>query len=305
MKLFWKIFIVIVLVIIAALGVRFLSGPEDDWLCQNGRWIKHGNPSAPQPTATCGDQSDLIVVDSPQPNDIVVSPLMITGRARGNWFFEASSPIELVDEKGEVIAQTVAQAKSDWMTTEFVPFAATLTFPAEVCLGLAYPCSAPAKLIFKKDNPSGLPQYDAQMEIPVNISEGSAAAVSAKVKVFFSNNDLDKEITCNKVFAVEREIIETPAVARAALEELLKGPSEEDKAQGFYTSINPGVKLQKLTITDGIARVDFDATIEQGVGGSCRVSAIRAEIVETLKQFATVNDVVISINGRTEDILQP
>ena len=60
-----------------------------------------------------------------------------------------------------------------------------------------------------------------------------------------------------------------------------------------------------MTIADETAKVDFDETMEKGMGGSCRVSAIRAQITETLKQFSTVKDVIISVNGRTEDILQP
>jgi hypothetical protein len=35
------------------------------------------------------------------------------------------------------------------------------------------------------------------------------------------------------------------------------------------------------------------------------VAAISAQIRETLKQFSTVKGVIISIDGRTEDILQP
>jgi len=54
-----------------------------------------------------------------------------------------------------------------------------------------------------------------------------------------------------------------------------------------------------------VAKADFDEQLEFQVGGSCRVSAIRAEITQTLKQFSTVKEVVISIDGRTEDILQP
>ena len=34
-------------------GTRFWSG-EDTWICQNGEWVKHGNPSAPMPTEPCG-----------------------------------------------------------------------------------------------------------------------------------------------------------------------------------------------------------------------------------------------------------
>jgi len=76
-------------------------------------------------------------------------------------------------------------------------------------------------------------------------------------------------------------------------------------AQVYFTSICPCVKIQKLTIADGIAKVDFDQVLENAVGGSCRVTAIRAQINETLKQFSTVKEVIISVNGRTEDILQP
>jgi len=31
----------------------FLGGPEDDWLCQNGERVKHGNPKAEKPTFVC------------------------------------------------------------------------------------------------------------------------------------------------------------------------------------------------------------------------------------------------------------
>jgi len=41
------------------------------------------------------------------------------------------------------------------------------------------------------------------------------------------------------------------------------------------------------------------------VAGSCRVGAIRAQIEETLKQFPTVQNVIISVNGNTENILEP
>ena len=125
------------------------------------------------------------------------------------------------------------------------------------------------------------------------------------VKVFFNNDRLDPEFSCNKVFPVEREILKTEAVARAALQELLKGPTAAEKEAGFFTSIKPGVKIQKLSVEEGLAKVDFNEQLEFQVGGSCWVSAIRAQITEILKQFPTVNQVIISINGRTEDILQP
>jgi spore germination protein GerM len=141
---------------------------------------------------------------------------------------------------------------------------------------------------------------------PANQPVNTNAEETMPVKLFFGNSRFDPEmLDCSKNFAVERTIPKTEAVGRAALEELLSGPTESEKADGYSTSINPNVKIQSLTIEDGVARVDFDKQLEFQVGGSCRVAAIASQIRETLKQFPTVNNVIISIDGRTEDILQP
>lgn len=115
------------------------------------------------------EKSDLIRIDSPCPNQSISSPLIIKGEARGNWFFEASFPVFLTDWDGKIIAQGVAQAKGDWMTTEFVPYEATLTYTTEKDI-----YSNRGTLILKKDNPSDLPQNDDALEIPVTFSGVSA-----------------------------------------------------------------------------------------------------------------------------------
>ena len=239
------------------------------------------------------EKQDLIRISNPRPNQTIESPVTITGEARGYWFFEASFPVKLLDGDGNTIASGIAQAEGEWMTENFVPFKAELTFPQ--------PTTSNGTLVLEKDNPSGLPENADELRVPVKL--GASEAI--KVKVFFNNNQMDPEFSCNKVFAAEREIPKTQAVARAALQELLEGPTDTEKTKGFMTSINPEVRIQKLTVENGIAKVDFNEQLEFQVGGSCRVAAIRAQIAETLKQFTTVQSVVISINGRTEDILQP
>src|ERR1035437_6951636 len=93
--------------------------------------------------------SDIIKVSSPLPNSTIKSPLTVTGVARGNWYFEASFPVRLYDANGKELVATPAQAKGDWMTTEFVPFEVTLNFTK--------PTTATGTLVLQKDNPSGLP----------------------------------------------------------------------------------------------------------------------------------------------------
>lgn len=107
---------------------------------------------------------DTIVVSTPAIDATVSSPLIITGRARGPWYFEASFPVTLTNWDGRIIAEGYAQAQSDWMTTEFVPFTATLTFTTPTA---GDPAKNRGTLILKKDNPSGLPENDMALEIPV------------------------------------------------------------------------------------------------------------------------------------------
>jgi hypothetical protein len=104
--------------------------------------------------------NDMIVVNVPQNNALVGCPLHAEGSARGNWFFEASFPVKLLDSSGEIIAQSAAVTSDDWMTAEFVPFNLDLYYETDERDGV---------LIFEKDNPSGLPENDAQIQVPVRL----------------------------------------------------------------------------------------------------------------------------------------
>lgn len=107
------------------------------------------------------------------------------------------------------------------------------------------------------------------------------------------------------VFEVLRLIPETKTIEEATIRELLKGPGINDKANGYYTAINENVTLLSLKIENGVAFADFDSELEKEVAGSAKVLLIRKQIEETLKQFPEINDVIISIERRVDDILQP
>lgn len=250
------------------------------------------------------EKADLIKIDNPRPNQLIGSPLFVKGEARGNWYFEASFPVKLFDDNGFLLGMTTAQALGDWMTEDFVPFSATLSF--------AIPSTPKGRLVLEKDNPSGLPEQADELIMPVYFKEAPKTSQEfMTVKIFLSDSRFVGEpyFDCSRTIAVERLVPKTLAVARAAIEALLRGATEEEINQGFVSNINSGVRVQKLTIDPpdggGVAKVDFDEQLEFQVGGSCRVAAIRAQITQTLKQFPTVNEVIISIDGRTEDILQP
>jgi Raf kinase inhibitor-like YbhB/YbcL family protein len=52
MKVYKILLSFIVVVIVAIIGIRVLSG-EDNWICVNGMWVMHGKPDAPKPTTAC------------------------------------------------------------------------------------------------------------------------------------------------------------------------------------------------------------------------------------------------------------
>ena len=65
---------------------------------------------------------DLIKVTEPLPNQLIASPLAVRGEARGNWYFEATFPIRLLDGNGRELAVGYPEAPSDLVTTHFFPF---------------------------------------------------------------------------------------------------------------------------------------------------------------------------------------
>lgn len=109
--------------------------------------------------------NDLIRVDIPAPEAIISSPLTVSGEARGTWFFEGDFPVILTNWDGLIIAEGFATAEGEWMTEEYVPFSATLTFTSDTSV------SDRGSLILQKSNPSGLPENDDALEYPVYFAE--------------------------------------------------------------------------------------------------------------------------------------
>jgi hypothetical protein len=101
---------------------------------------------------------------------------------------------------------------------------------------------------------------------------------------------------------VYRFVPKTTAIARASMNELLKGPTELEKAKHLWTGINSGVKLNLLSFGGITAYVDFylppNSTFNVSNKGTCGVSMVKKQIENTLKQFPNVKNILITVNGR-------
>jgi hypothetical protein len=130
-------------------------------ICPDGSAVGRSGPKcefAPCPVVSATNEN--IRVTSPRPDETVTVPITVKGEARGTWFFEGSFPISFMLSDGRVIAGATAEAKGEWMTEDFVPFEAVLVFPIPAGM-------TSGSLILSKDNPSGLPENDAKIVIPV------------------------------------------------------------------------------------------------------------------------------------------
>ena len=132
---------------------------------QPGSTSSQETETSEQPVNQAEKAEEMIKLISPKPGDTVSSPLLIKGEARGTWYFEASFPVKLLDADGNIIAVHYAQAQGEWMTEEFVPFTSELIFET--------PQTETGTLVLQKDNPSGLAENDASIEIPVKFARDS------------------------------------------------------------------------------------------------------------------------------------
>ncbi len=174
-------YILVGLIILATLGALYIytlgETPREEGIgctmdaliCADGTAVGRTGPDCtfadcPMTAGVTGTPKDnLIRVTTPTEGNTISSPVTITGEARGYWFFEASFPVSVVDWDGRIIGEGIATANGEWMTENFVPFSATIEYNL--------PADTPYRrgaLILQKDNPSGLPEHDNALEIPVN-----------------------------------------------------------------------------------------------------------------------------------------
>lgn len=168
--------IILGIIVVAAILLRISSFFSDrsiknsEPIEQPASFILEGQPTSTElvststiETATTTKEvkpeiSSEVIINSPQANEMISSPLVVSGQARGGWFFEASLPVKLIDEQGNILATVAATAEADWMTSDFVPFKALLNFNSTATNGY---------LVISKDNPSGLIANDASVRIPL------------------------------------------------------------------------------------------------------------------------------------------
>jgi hypothetical protein len=226
-----------------------------------------------------------LAVVSPVAGATVTSPLVVSGFGRT---FEQTFAWRIRGADGNVVDQGVAMTdarEAGW----FGPFTFEAFLPA-------MDAAAFTLEVLEYSAKDGSEQ--SLVSVPLNL----LSTRTSSFKIFFEKQS--GSFDCAAVAPVERTVAETAAIGRASVAELLKGPTEAERAEGYATSIPPYAGLNSLVIGGGMARADFTSGLEPG-GGACRAAAVRAQIENTLLQFDAVESVTISVNGEVETAPRP
>lgn len=228
-----------------------------------------------------------LVVVSPSANATVTSPLVVSGFGR---VFEQQFSWRIKDASGAVVEEGSAMTHAA-DAGQFGPFSFEVFLPAMSDVRFALEVL----------------EYSAKDGSETNLVNVPLTLLSPKtltLKAYFPNAARGSSADCTKVFAVDRPVAETSAVGRAAINELLKGPTDSERAEGYGTAIPNGAALNSLVIGGRVATADFNARLNPP-GGSCAVGAIRAQIEQTILQFDSVDSVAIQVDGNAATALQP
>lgn len=243
-------------------------------------------PVAPRPR-TFEDDSKSIRVTNMAEGQLLTNGFVVEGEAVA---FESTISWRLEDGTGQTVAQGFAMA-------------------AQPDVGVPGPFRIPIFLDRESAGTEGtlfVFEHSAKdgseihvVKVPVTFSKETR-----DVKVYFGNSKKNPDVMdCALVYPVIRTVPDG-SMPYIAVHALLNGPTPEEKAAGYYTSIPNGVILQNTIGADGFAALDFNHALLEGVAGSCRVTAIRSQIETTAAQEGG-KILPITVYGKFEEVLQP
>ena len=108
-----------------------------------------------------------------------------------------------------------------------------------------------------------------------------------------------------KLVAVERELptIENPVVV--AIDQLLRGPNEQEAANGLTTKIPAGTRSRGVDVEGHTAIIDLNSTLLEYQGGSSEAKGIVQQIVYTATSVRGIKEVILKLQGSDQFLIGP
>lgn len=100
---------------------------------------------------------------------------------------------------------------------------------------------------------------------------------------------------------VRHNVPATKEVAKAAMQESVAGPTDEEKAASFGTAIPDKTLFLGIALNGSVATVDLSKEYESG-GGTMSMSARLGQVVYTLTQFPSIESVLFKLDGKPIEV---
>lgn len=117
------------------------------------------------------------------------------------------------------------------------------------------------------------------------------------VKVYFFRED--------KLEAVDRDLPTNENPVVIAMDQLLRGPSEQESANGFTTKIPSGTRSRNVDVEGHTAIIDLNSALVEFEGGTAEAKAIVAQIVYTATSVRGIKEVILKLQGSDQFIIGP
>lgn len=218
---------------------------------------------------------EKLLVVSPTPGSTVTSPVIIEGFLKNNyqglsWQIKTSGGASQLSETNNL--EQSQTAYSAFRLEIYLPALEQTEFQIEL---------SAENLKTKKT--------ETLLSLPLSLLSINKSTLN----IFFANNQLNTRRSCTEVFPVTRSVAETSALGRASLLQILNGPSENERYQGYRSSLPYKTIINSFIISGGIATVTVSKDIEKT--SNCEKQRAFEQIKQTLLQIPSVKEVMIRI----------
>ena len=100
------------------------------------------------------------IFSSPEPNELVTSPLKVEGTAYKAFYYEGEVDLLIEDANGNEIAGWYGSAKGDWFNQDMTPFTASIVFTP--------PETAEGALVIYRETEAGV---RTELRVPIRFRE--------------------------------------------------------------------------------------------------------------------------------------
>ncbi len=242
----------------------------------------------PAPEGALCDAQHFICVNLPSSNLLVSNPTVVQGTAIA---FENTFQWRLETATGRLLSQ-------GFSTTNATDVGKAGEFSLKAFWEAVPDATTGTLVVFESSARDG--EMIHVVRVPVKLTQETLVKRTVYLTPIPAPED------CTKMVAVKEQGISSKTPIEATLQALLavtRGVPQTGETA--MSAIPSGTRLVSFALSNGVAKAVLSAELEPG-GGSCVVSAVRAQIEKTLLQFSAVKKVEISVEGKTkEETLQP